>query len=1087
MSKRESTISSRAGKAKWLRRRSRSTTVGLIAGAGLATLSLSEAATYFSSTSADGALVISVSGDDTYIANGASIAGPVLSVLVNEDVVVAGDGGGADDALRVTQDGYSITNNGTLGNSGATNGIFIGLVQVTSIVNNGTVIGQTGLFGNGGTAEIDSIINNGLIRGTVGTGLLTGNDTTISNFDEISGVVRGIGAGTGATIGNSVDGIIRASNGSGIKAGDNLDLTNFGLISGQGASGLGVDSAVGAYIYNSGIIRGDVDGVRIQTSPIVSNYVGGFIYGGVNGISTGDYHTLNNEGAVSGGLTAIVANNEALLYNYVGGIISSNTGDAISVADELLLSNGGLIRGGYSGDGDGVQAQNKAWITLYSSGQIIATNHGINTQNELLLETSGTIEGEDGGVLTGDDAIIKNFAGGLIDSTVNGNGIEAGKNLTLINEGFIFGKEFAVLTGDGVNVLTNFGMLRGANLHAVQMGAGNDTFNAFGGLIIGDVDGGDGTDTLNFDGTSEILGGDVLNFEIGTKTGAGRALVDGTANILALTLSEGALYVTEGYNGTSINATGGELGGLGDWNLTQIDLQSGAAFSAGEDIGQIAEFNATTINSGMKFFAGSALIVDMVPNGHWDLVTNNGALVIEAGAKLQVRPTNLLAPLYDNNKLIVFNNDLETPNFDHEAQFLINGNPFISSSVRLRSNLQDGNIWLSTEHDYTLVPGLSTQGDAIGEYLNTALPFAWDPDKTALAAYLANIDYSTPEDAAAAIEALGFSLNVIASDAIIHSGFTLNRTVENHNALRRSFGTPSGVASASPPSFDAKGTLTSQAQAASSTAPKNWNAWIAGSIESLDLDGGLANVEGDSRQLTVGADFQFGPMLTVGVLGQLAKVDMDGGASEVEVETDYFGAYASYGGADGLFVDALLAYGDHELDTLRPLAGIGQVIATAEATSWNALIGGGYLMGANGFSWGPVAALEYQSLDLGRETGILVTQGRDVESLRALLGLMAQRDMNVGSRPLRIYGSARWAHDFMADEDRTVAAGFFGVPGSFSTSAADRAKNALLLNAGIHLGLSDAVTVGLGYFGEVSIEGDGISSHGAMLEAKLAF
>jgi fibronectin-binding autotransporter adhesin len=737
--------------------------------------------------------------------------------------------------------------------------------------------------------------------------------------------------------------------------------------------------------------------------------------------------------------------------------------DIISGANLTSLTNSGTISGARGINGDLGVAQIG---TLTNTGTISGlAGEGLLAGSNTTLTNSGTISGTSSAIDLDENATVTNGAGGTIS-----------------------GGTFGIITGNGANTITNAGTITGTGGTAIQTGTGNDTFNFNGGTINGNLDGGDGTDTLAFDGLS-TLNGDILGIETGTKTGSGIALIDGLVNIQTLALSGGGFYALDGYTGDTINVTSGELGGGGTWNVTQINIQSGGAISPGAPnaVGTMA------IGGELNFAAGSVYRADINPfTGAADVLVVNGDLNIAAGSEVQLRPTSLLAPIQDGSFLVVENNGPIGPdNFD-SAAFSIDGQRFVSSSVTLTSNNVDGDIFVEVDHDYEAVAGLSGNGGQVAQYLNTLLPMAGDPGNEALAAYLGLIDYSNPGDAALAINQLDPSRSVAATDAILHSGHTLNRVIENHTAMVRAAagGASQEVVTSIPAQYDSKGGMIAPAQEQYSTASaarnSTWGVWIAGSAESLDFENGLNEVDGDSKQVTIGLDFQAGPF-AMGVFVQRSETDLDNGLGDNDAQTDFYGAYLTSGGPSGFFLDALLAYGRHDLEGDQNFVRFNNS-STADAHGWHGMLGGGFTMGAETFSWGPVAALEYQNLDVDDYAagGFLNIQGRTVESLRSLVGLKAQSALGGGSLPVGIYASARWAYDFMADEDRSVVAGVPGM-GTFTTTAEDRAKSTLVLNAGVNFSATQNIGLGIGYFGEVPFDGDGLTAHGGMIEAKISF
>jgi outer membrane autotransporter protein len=265
---------------------------------------------------------------------------------------------------------------------------------------------------------------------------------------------------------------------------------------------------------------------------------------------------------------------------------------------------------------------------------------------------------------------------------------------------------------------------------------------------------------------------------------------------------------------------------------------------------------------------------------------------------------------------------------------------------------------------------------------------------------------------------------------------------------------------------------------------------VVGSLEDLEANGNFYSLGGNAGSITLGADRQMAETLRLGFLAQWATGELDHRSLSTESTSFSLGAYASYGAPTGFFLDGLLSFGLHDVETTRRFAGVTLGQGDSAATGWTAMLGGGYRIQSGWVAWGPVAGLEWASVDFDRyaETGplALAIPDRTADSLRSLLGVRVESALS-GWEGARIFAMVRWAHEFEDTGSGRVTTGLVGLPGSFTTSAlADRAEDTILLNAGASMALPGDSTLGIGYFGDVPFD-DGLASHGAMVEWNMSF
>ena len=196
----------------------------------------------------------------------------------------------------------------------------------------------------------------------------------------------------------------------------------------------------------------------------------------------------------------------------------------------------------------------------------------------------------------------------------------------------------------------------------------------------------------------------------------------------------------------------------------------------------------------LNFNADSFYRVDFDPtDSTHDAITQNGDLMIDPSSSLQVRPTSVDNPLQDGEYLIITHIvtgpsgtctpfqqhsiylDPSVVDADDTTYDVTNTGGFTSSAVTLNTISRDHELYLTVDHDYTKLAGLSAGGMAMGEYLNGLVD---DPTgNDGLADFLGYLDYSDDSSGAAALNSYNPSLHVSAGDTLLHMGHSLGRLV----------------------------------------------------------------------------------------------------------------------------------------------------------------------------------------------------------------------------------------------------------------------------------------------------------------------
>lgn len=511
----------------------------------------------------------------------------------------------------------------------------------TATITNSGKIRQTGttraIRNNSGAVAIGVTNNVGAIISSVGTDAIQvsvpGSTFTLDNAGTISTALdrainlRDAGANT---INNLAGGILRSTGGDAVRPGANGIINNYGTIQAVPRS-----STSGAVIQANSDdgIQADIVSTTLLpvTGVVVTNFTGGSISGrhGITGGAgtTADFTiTINNNTGAT--LTAIngsgvnidnedtflgnaIVNNDGTIIGKFDTLSGYNTGDGdgVDVDGILTLVNNGIIRatgaGGLGSDGG---ANNPEGVSI--GGGSIINNLGAEISGQ---DTSGT--GTKGRGILSD-----NSSGGnaFVATTVTNSGLIRGYDSyairfidtfadTITNNatGVIRGagnasEGAAIQMGDGADTLSNYGsIISDSNSMAVDLGAGDDIMHVIGSAasMSGDVSGGEGSNTLDFDpGASNSLSysGVLSNF-------SGVEMKSGTVTLSGASTYAGGTQVSAGTLIAS-NATGYATGtGL-------VTIKNGATLRGTGKVGAVSSESGSTIAPGTIVSRGTLTI-----------------------------------------------------------------------------------------------------------------------------------------------------------------------------------------------------------------------------------------------------------------------------------------------------------------------------------------------------------------------------------------------------------------------------------------------------------------------------------------------
>ena len=141
--------------------------------------------------------------------------------------------------------------------------------------------------------------------------------------------------------------------------------------------------------------------------------------------------------------------------------------------------------------------------------------------------------------------------------------------------------------------------------------------------------------------------------------------------------------------------------------------------------------------------------------------------------------------------------------------------------------------------------------------------------------------------------------------------------------------------------------------------------------DSFDAEGLSYGVDMNLYGVALGADFEFMPGLTAGIMFNVGSGSADGqgnaAASSVSSDFDYYGisVYGNYK-YDALSITADLGYTavDSDIDAHTGLESYGSVSTSVDSTAWTLGVTGKYTFNVGGVELAPHAGLRYSSIDL---------------------------------------------------------------------------------------------------------------------------
>lgn len=602
-------------------------------------------------------------GDGAVTVSAASVNGGANGIFAENK-----DGGGSENHMTVTATG-NVTGAGGRGmyanNTSQTSALTISAADVTGQTDgiwartngdslNITAATVTGTTGGGVRAEIfngnetATVSTAGVSGGTFGIRAIAGDDLTVTATDTVSG--------------GSSTGIFAQIKNAGSVATKNLKITATGVSGGSTG------------------IEAENQGRKGNTTITAAGNVAGAVGAGIDASSKSESHGMTiSAGHVSGqteGIKAIALGRKSGNggngdMTITAGAVSGTSGDGVHAdltGGQSFIGNASVTTADVSGGADGIYARTGAIgkLTVVASGAVTAaagsgisaTHRGSNvstSSNHNLNITATDVSGTDRGILATHNAKTTNGAR-TINLTVSGvvtGGTGAGietrasnstnaKRLTNItlNAGASVGSAngVAILDDESKATIT---INDGAGVTGdINLGDGTDSLTIRGtGSLDGTINGGGGTaDKLTFTGAAiRTVTGDVLNMETVQINGSSDVTFGGavtTGQIKGDNAGTGALRIASTGTVTGTSAAG--IDALNRGNTT--DLTISAVDVTGASYGIVATNNGTGTTSVMASGAvtgGSNVAIATLAGANGAsaaVVLNAGAVVTRTSA-----------------------------------------------------------------------------------------------------------------------------------------------------------------------------------------------------------------------------------------------------------------------------------------------------------------------------------------------------------------------------------------------------------------------------------------------------------------------
>jgi outer membrane autotransporter protein len=838
----------------------------------------------------------------------------------------------------------------------------------------------------------------------------------------------------------------------------------------------GLDSIFSGEIINSGSLTKIGTGTLALTGN--NSYSGGTsVLGGVLSVSsdtnlgTGDIHIANGAELLTTGTS----------FDSGKAVALGNGGGTLASAEGGTASYGGVISGtGPLKIGDEI---NLGTIVLRGAN----TYSGGTTINGGILEIGADVNlGTASGGLTFNGGTLQTVTSFSTRRAITLNAAAGtfapGAGTTFTEAGTITGVGGLTKTGAGIVLLGGNNNYSGGTIvvaGTLQAGSAGGFVNHTAYTVTGgtlDLNSFNLTmSSLNGTGGMVNLGSAALTVQ-NTGTDVYSGIIQGTGSLTKLSAGELVLSGNNTYaggtlvNGGTLTVNSAQALGLGD-----VVVQGGVVRSDSQPINVKENYTQNMGGTLQLSLAGSG-------PGQYDFLNVGGRATLDG--TLQLLFLSSFQPKIGDKLTLVLAADGVSGRF---ANFL---NPF-SSLINLELVYQPNAVLLEFASNFTAFAQTPNQM-AVARQLDAV---AFDPHETQLISFLQNqpLGNLAADFEKISPDSLSALYEISFSSANVQTANLENRFAEIRNG---SAGFSSSLNISNSPgtvveSKDGKGVIEPSQNVLTPSPENKWGVWISGSGEFVNVasDGNGSGYDFTTGGVSLGLDYRLTKNLAVGLAAGYAHTwtSLTGDGS-IDVNHGNAGVYATFF-SGGFYLSGYVGGGYSSYETRRA-ALLGNANGSTDGGELNTFIGGGYEFHCGGWSFGPLASLQYTYVDINEftESGSLAPlriQSQSQDSLRTNLGLSASYTWQAGRVRVRPSVRASWQHEYLYSALPIDAQFASGAGSIFTVQGPALGHDSAVVDAGLDVQWTPTIGTYIGYNGQVGRSN--YDSHAVMCNVHLEF